>query len=94
MRMRGKPCYNGLVYLTKVVREAGHFVAQHPGVDKQHAGLTLHDNGIALAELALVDQHTLGDQPQHGCKATAGPYDPPSPARPDRMSRPRGLDEP
>jgi hypothetical protein len=26
----------------------------------------LHDNGVALAELALVDQHTLRDLPQHG----------------------------
>jgi hypothetical protein len=31
----------------------------------------VHDNGVALAELALVDQHTLRDLPQHGCKATA-----------------------
>jgi hypothetical protein len=30
----------------------------------------VHDNGVALAELALVDQHTLRDLPQHGCKAT------------------------
>jgi hypothetical protein len=26
----------------------------------------LHDNGVALAELALVDQHVLSDLPQHG----------------------------
>jgi hypothetical protein len=26
----------------------------------------VHDNGVALAELALVDQHTLRDLPQHG----------------------------
>jgi hypothetical protein len=25
----------------------------------------VHDNGVALAELALVDQHTLRDLPQH-----------------------------
>ena len=25
----------------------------------------LHDNGVALQELALVDQHTLRDLPQH-----------------------------
>ena len=37
----------------------------HPGVDEQHASLALHDNGVALAELALVDQHTLRDLPQH-----------------------------
>jgi hypothetical protein len=30
----------------------------------------VHDNGVALDELALVDQHTLRDLPQHGCKAT------------------------
>ena len=38
----------------------------HPGVDEQHAGVALHDDGVALAELALVDQRTLRDLPQHG----------------------------
>jgi hypothetical protein len=55
----------------KVVREAGHFVAVAPRVDEQHAGPALHDNGVALAELALVDQHTLRDLPQHGCSFPA-----------------------
>ncbi len=55
MRMRRKPCHNGLAQLAKVVREAGHFVAVHPGVDEQHASPAVHDNGVALAELALVD---------------------------------------
>jgi hypothetical protein len=53
-----------------VVREGGHFAAKHPGVDEQHAGPAVHDNGVALAELALADQHTLCDLPQHGCDAT------------------------
>ena len=66
MRMRRKPCHNGLAQLAKVVREAGHFVAVHPGVGEQHASPAVHDNGVALAELALVDQHTLRDLPQHG----------------------------
>src|SRR6266705_6507214 len=66
MRMRRKPCHNGLAQLAKVVREGGHFVAVHPGVDEQHASPALHDNGVTLAELALVDQHTLRDLPQHG----------------------------
>ena len=66
MRMRRKPCHNGLAQLAKVVREAGHFGAVHPGVDEQHASPAVHDNGFALAELALVDQHTLRDLPQHG----------------------------
>jgi hypothetical protein len=26
----------------------------------------LHDNGVALDELALMDQHTLRDLPEHG----------------------------
>jgi hypothetical protein len=34
-------------------------------VDEQHAGPALHDNGVALDELALVDQHTLRDLPEH-----------------------------
>jgi hypothetical protein len=66
MRMRRKPCHNGLAQLAKVVREAGKFAAVHPGVDEQQAGPALHGNGVALAELALVDQHTLRDLPQHG----------------------------
>src|SRR5258708_27088261 len=66
VRMRRKPGHNGLAQLAKVVREGGHFVTEYPGVDEQHAGLALHDNGVALAELALVDQHTLRDLPQHG----------------------------
>ena len=70
MRMRRKPCHDGLAQLAKVVREAGHFGAVHPGVDEQHASPAMHDNGVALAELALVDQHTLRDLPQHGGNAT------------------------
>ena len=66
MRMRRKPGHNGLAQLAKVVREAGHFGAVHPGVDEQHAGPAVHDNGAALAELALVDQDTVRDLPQHG----------------------------
>jgi diadenosine tetraphosphate (Ap4A) HIT family hydrolase len=66
MRVRRKPCHNGPAQLANVVRDGGHFVAEHPGVDEQHASPALHDNGVALAELALVDQHTLRDLPQHG----------------------------
>ena len=66
MRMRREACHNGLARLAKVVREGGHFVAEHPGVDEQHASPAVHDNGVALAELALVDQHTLRDLLQHG----------------------------
>ena len=66
MRMRRKACHDGLAQLAKVVRQAGHFVAAHPGVDEQHAGPASHDNGIGLQELALVDQYTLRDLSQHG----------------------------
>jgi hypothetical protein len=66
VRMGRKPCHNGLAQLAKVVRKVGHFVNEHPGVDEQHASPALHDNGVALAELALVDQHTLRDLLQHG----------------------------
>jgi hypothetical protein len=66
MRMRRKPCHNGLAQLAKVVREGGHFVAEHPRVDEQYASPAVHDNGVALAELALVDKHTFPDLPQHG----------------------------
>ena len=66
MRMRREACHNGLARIGQVVRKAGHFVAVHPGVDQQHARPAVHDNGVTLAELALVDQHTLRDLPQHG----------------------------
>ena len=66
VRMGREPGHNWLAQLAEVVRERGHFVAEHPRVDEQHAGLALHDNGVALAELALVDQHTLRDLLQHG----------------------------
>ena len=66
MRMGGEPGHHRLAQLAKVVRQGGHLVAEHPGVDEQHAGPALDDNGVALAELALVDQHALRDLPQHG----------------------------
>ena len=65
MRMRREAGHDGLARTGQVVRKAGHFVAVHPGVDEQHAGPALHDNGVALYELALVDQHTLRDLHQH-----------------------------
>ena len=86
MRMRREACHNGLARIGQVVREGGHFVAVHPGVDEQHASPAVHDNGVALAELALVDQHTLRDLPQHGCKATV-----PS-ARQQRLAQRDGAD--
>jgi hypothetical protein len=66
MRMRREACHDGLAQLAKVVREAGHFVAAHPGIDEQHAGRALHDNGIGLQEVAPVDKDTLRDLYQHG----------------------------
>jgi hypothetical protein len=65
VRMRRKPCHNGLAQLVKVVREGDHLVAEYPGIDEQHASLALYDNSVALHELALVDQYTLRNLPQH-----------------------------
>jgi hypothetical protein len=64
--MGREACRNGLARLAKVVREAGHFGAGYPWVDEQHASPAVHDNGVALQELALVDQHTFRDLLQHG----------------------------
>jgi hypothetical protein len=50
----------------QVVGEAGHFVVLHSRVDEQHTGAAVHDNGVALHELALVDQHTVRNLPQQG----------------------------
>src|SRR5437867_1216349 len=72
MRMRREACHHGLAPLAKVVREGGHFGALYSEVDEQHAGPALHDNGVALDELALVDQHTLRDLPQHGAPPACG----------------------
>ena len=66
MRMRREACHNGVARIGQAVREGGHFIVEYPGVDEQNAGSSGHDNGVALAELALVDQHTLRDLPQHG----------------------------
>lgn len=57
--------HDGLPRTGQVLGEAGQLVVLHPGVDEQHAVAALHDHGIALDELALVDQHTLRDLPQH-----------------------------
>jgi hypothetical protein len=62
--MRREARHSGLARIGQVVREAGQFVAVDPGVDEQHASPAPHDNGVALAELALMDQHTLRDLPQ------------------------------
>jgi hypothetical protein len=59
MRMRRETCHNGPSQLANVVREAGHLVVVNPGVDEQHTRPTLHNDGVALTELALVDQHAL-----------------------------------
>src|SRR6266567_261462 len=72
MRMRREACDNGLTQLAKVVREGDHFVALYSGVDEQHASPALHDNGIALDELALVDQHALRDLLHHGGPPVCG----------------------
>jgi len=54
MRMRGKPCHNGLAQLAKVVREGGHFAAEYPGVDEQRASPAVHDNGHATCDIRLI----------------------------------------
>ena len=46
--MRREACHDRLAQLAKVVREAGHFGACYPGVDEQHAGPALYNNGIVL----------------------------------------------
>ena len=43
-----------------------------PGVDEQHAGRALHDDGVALDELALVDEDSLSDLRQHGTPSARG----------------------
>jgi hypothetical protein len=72
MRMRREARHNGLARLAKVVSEAGNFGVVDPRVDKQHASPAQYDNGVALHELALVDQHTLRNLPEHGTPSACG----------------------
>ena len=65
IRMGGETCHDGSAELAKVVRDGGQFVARYAGVDEQHAVPALHDDGVALDELAFVDQDALGDSLQH-----------------------------
>jgi hypothetical protein len=46
--MRREACHDGLAQLAKVVRGSSQFVACYPGIDEQHAGPTLHGNGVVL----------------------------------------------
>ena len=48
-----------------LVGDAGQLVAEHARVDEQDARPALHDHGVALQELALVDEHPVGDLAQH-----------------------------
>ena len=52
MRMGREARHNGLARLAKVISDGDHFGAGHPGVDEQHASPAVHDNGVALDELA------------------------------------------
>jgi hypothetical protein len=61
--MRREACNNLL--FTKVVREAGQFVAGYSGVDQQYAGPASHHDGVVLEQFALVDQHAVRNLPQH-----------------------------
>lgn len=67
IRMRGEACHDGLAQLAKVVREGSHFVPRYTGVDEQNTVPALHDNGITLDELALVNENALSDLLQHEC---------------------------
>ena len=60
--------------VTQVVGQAVQLGAGDAGVDEQHAVRALHHHGVALHELALVDQHAPRDLDQHRarCPASSG----------------------
>ena len=58
--MRREARHDRLAQGAKVVRDGRHLVARDAGVDEQHPGVALHDDGVALDALALVHQHALG----------------------------------
>ena len=80
MWMRREARHDGQAQLLQVARETGHLVVVDSGVDEQRAVPALHDDGVALHEPALVDQHAIGDRLQHGTG-------PPSDVACNRMSR-------
>ncbi|HTZ92443.1 MAG TPA: hypothetical protein VMB74_08620 [Streptosporangiaceae bacterium] len=63
MRMRRKARHNGLAQLAKIVREAGQFGVEYPGVDEQHAGPPCTTTALLWRNSLWVDQHTLRDLP-------------------------------
>ena len=65
MRMRREACHHCVPRIRQVARETGHFVLVYPGVDEQYASPALDDDGVALAEHALVNQHSLRNLRQH-----------------------------
>jgi len=64
--MRREACDDGLAQFAKVVRETHQFAIRDAGIDEQHSGPALYDDGIALNALALVDEHALRNLRQHG----------------------------
>ena len=71
--MRGEAGNDGLTQLAKIVRKVRHVGPRDARVDQQNAFPALHDGGIALDELALVDENALGDLRQHQAPSRFGP---------------------
>ena len=65
VRVRREARHDRLAQLAEVVRETGHLDSGDPGVDEEHAGPALDDDGVVPEQLALVDEHALGDLRQH-----------------------------
>jgi hypothetical protein len=65
VRMRRETGHDGLAQFPEVASQIGHLVGRDAGIDQQHAVPPPHDGRIALDELALVHQHTIGHLRQH-----------------------------
>jgi hypothetical protein len=65
VRMRRETRHHGGPDSPTCLARAASSALVIPGIDEQAACRALHDDGVALEELALVDLHTVRDVSQH-----------------------------
>ena len=68
MRVCREPCRDTEPEFGQFVGQRLKFVGVYPWVDEEHAVVADHRHCIALAELALADEHAVRDRRQHGMR--------------------------
>jgi hypothetical protein len=61
----GEPGDHRLAQIPDAGGQIREFGVRESGVDHEHARVALHDGGRGLDDLALVDEHAVGDLLQH-----------------------------